>query len=92
MHAILTHCDPDHVGGLADFPGCEVHVSEEEHASVAAGHFRYCPPQFAHDPKWRRYPKSEARWFGMEARPLNLGFAHRPFLFRYSGTRWDIAA
>lgn len=28
-HVVLTHCDPDHVGGLADFPASEVHVSEE---------------------------------------------------------------
>lgn len=26
-HSVLTHCDPDHVGGLADFPEAEVHAN-----------------------------------------------------------------
>jgi glyoxylase-like metal-dependent hydrolase (beta-lactamase superfamily II) len=26
-HVVLTHCDPDHAGGLADFPHADVHVA-----------------------------------------------------------------
>lgn len=51
-HVVLTHGDPDHAGGLADFPNAVVHVSAEEHARIASGHGRYAPPQFAHRPAW----------------------------------------
>lgn len=73
-HIVLTHCDPDHVGGLADFPQARVHVAEEEHASVDRGHFRYVPVQFAHGPRWADCPPSTRQWFGLEARPVALNF------------------
>lgn len=73
-HVVLTHGDPDHTGGLADFPHAEVHVAEEEHANIAKGSWRYVPIQFAHGPKWKLYPKSARSWFGLEARPVTLGF------------------
>jgi glyoxylase-like metal-dependent hydrolase (beta-lactamase superfamily II) len=67
---VLTHGDPDHVGGLADFPEAVVHVSAEEHARLGSGHRRYSAAQFAHQPKWVMHAKSAAKWFGAEARPL----------------------
>src|SRR4051812_27889534 len=73
-HAVLTHGDPDHAGGLADFPQARVHLAVEEHVSIAKGHFRYVPPQFAHGPRWETHPRSTRRWFGLEARPVDLGF------------------
>ncbi|MBL8799231.1 MAG: MBL fold metallo-hydrolase [Planctomycetia bacterium] len=69
---VLTHGDPDHVGGLADFPAAAVHVSAEELARLESGHGRYSAAQFAHRPRWVMYPPSAARWFGIEARPLPL--------------------
>ena len=27
---VMTHCDPDHAGGLSDFPNAKVHISAEE--------------------------------------------------------------
>jgi glyoxylase-like metal-dependent hydrolase (beta-lactamase superfamily II) len=72
-HIVLTHCDPDHVGGLADFPEATVHVAEEELASVQRGHFRYLPQSFAHGPRWQTYRPSSRRWFGLEAREVELG-------------------
>lgn len=71
---ILTHADPDHAGGLADFPQARVHLSMEEHDSIAGGHWRYVPTQFAHAPAWRPYAQSTRDWFGLEARPIDLGF------------------
>ena len=71
---LLTHADPDHAGGLADFPHAEVHVATEEHASIEHGRWRYVPVQFAHGPKWKPYQKSVRSWFGLEARPVTLGF------------------
>ncbi|WP_439630111.1 MBL fold metallo-hydrolase [Gemmata sp.] len=72
-HVVLTHADPDHAGGLADFPHAAVHVSTEEHAALAGGNPRYLPVQFAHGPRWVPHPPSPRRWFGLEARPLDLG-------------------
>lgn len=73
-HLVPTHCDPDHAGGLADFPEAKVHVAEEELASVSKGCWRYLPVQFAHGPKWRTYVRSTREWFGLESRPVALGF------------------
>jgi glyoxylase-like metal-dependent hydrolase (beta-lactamase superfamily II) len=69
---VLTHGDPDHAGGLADFPAATVHVSAEEYARLGSGHRRYSPAQFAHRPQWATHPASVERWFGLEARALPL--------------------
>jgi glyoxylase-like metal-dependent hydrolase (beta-lactamase superfamily II) len=84
-HIVLTHGDPDHAGGLADFPDAEVHVSEEEQAHVASGHGRYVPTQFAHGPAWKTYGRSARRWFGLEARPVELGFSSEVLLIPLFG-------
>lgn len=72
-HIVLTHGDPDHAGGLADFPSAVVHVAAEEHARVASGHGRYAVPQFAHGPAWKTHPPSGRLWYGLEARPVDVG-------------------
>jgi len=79
-HVVLTHGDPDHAGGLADFPDAVVHVSAEEHARIASGHGRYATPQFAHGPEWKTYPPSARRWFGLEACPVDVGFGSEVLL------------
>ncbi|HVK08424.1 MAG TPA: MBL fold metallo-hydrolase [Gemmataceae bacterium] len=70
---VLTHADPDHAGGLADFPDARVHVAAEELAALTAGDPRYLPAQFAHGPNWRAYGPATRSWFGLEARPIGLG-------------------
>ncbi len=67
---VLTHADPDHAGGLADFPQADVHVSEEELRELTAGRARYVPAQFAHGPKWRPHGGAPRGWFGLDARPV----------------------
>lgn len=84
-HIILTHGDPDHTGGLADFPGAQIHVSEEELAQVASGHWRYVPTHFAHSPDWRTHGPSTRQWFGLEARPVEIGFSSEVLLIPLSG-------
>lgn len=84
-HIVLTHGDPDHAGGLADFPNAQVHVSQEEQAHMMAGHWRYVPSQFAHGPTWKTYPHSTRNWFGLEARPLDLGFESEVLLIPLFG-------
>ena len=79
-NVVLTHGDPDHAGGLADFPDAVVHVSAEEHVHITSGHGRYAPPQFAHGPKWKTYPPSARQWFGLEARPVDVGFGSEVLL------------
>ncbi len=69
---ILTHADPDHVGGLADFPDAKVHISAEELEQVRVGHWRYSQAQFEHQPKWVAHEKTAFEWFGLEARALPL--------------------
>ena len=84
-HVVLTHADPDHAGGLADFPQAQIHVSEEERNHVAIGHWRYVATQFAHVPQWKSYRRSNQRWFGMEARPVELGFSSQVLLIPLFG-------
>lgn len=64
---VLTHGDPDHTGGLADFPAATVHVSEAEHAALGSGHWRYLPGHIAHGPEWKTYSAFVVDWFGLPA-------------------------
>jgi glyoxylase-like metal-dependent hydrolase (beta-lactamase superfamily II) len=84
-HIILTHGDPDHAGGLADFPSAEVHVSEEELAHMKSGHWRYVSTQFIHGPRWKTYGRSMRQWFGLEARPVDAGFSSEVLLIPLFG-------
>jgi glyoxylase-like metal-dependent hydrolase (beta-lactamase superfamily II) len=84
-HIVLTHCDPDHTGGLADFPNAEVHVAQEELSHALSGHLRYVPQQFEHSPKWKPYTKSKREWFGLEARPVEIGYASEVLLIPLFG-------
>lgn len=79
-HIVLTHGDPDHAGGLADFPAAQVHVAAEEQAHLEHGHPRYVPTQFAHGPRWKTYLPASQTWFGLAARPIELGFASEVLL------------
>ncbi|MBA3832848.1 MAG: MBL fold metallo-hydrolase [Chthoniobacterales bacterium] len=82
---VLTRGDPDHTGGLADFPEADIHISEEEHARVLSGNARYLPAHFAHGPRWKTYPPSTRRWFGLEARPIALCLASEVLLIPLAG-------
>ena len=69
---VLTHADPDHTGGLADFPGARVHVSAEELGAGRAGGARYVGAHFAHGPRWVEHASAGAEWFGLAARRLTV--------------------
>jgi glyoxylase-like metal-dependent hydrolase (beta-lactamase superfamily II) len=52
-HVILTHMDPDHAGGIRDFPHAKVHVHSSEHADATSSRglkerYRYNPRQWEH--------------------------------------------
>ncbi|MEM9866012.1 MAG: MBL fold metallo-hydrolase [Myxococcota bacterium] len=75
-HILLTHLDPDHAGGISDFPGAEVHLLQDEwnaaqNPPTRAEASRYVKAQWAHGPKWRTHTPDGERWEGFErVRPL----------------------
>lgn len=71
-HIVLTHLDPDHAGGLPDFPRAQVHVLDAEHrlATQPPNFFarhRYAGHQWAHQPNWQIHAVRGERWEGFEA-------------------------
>ena len=71
---ILTHLDNDHAGGLHDFPAATVHVSQEELEGFDGTRPRgpYKPYQISHRTRFQTYEPTGERWFGLEARSLQL--------------------
>ncbi len=68
---VLTHGDPDHAGGLADFPHAKVHLSAEEKANIESGNPRYSSAQFSHCPRWVEYSLDDVAFFDLPARRVN---------------------
>lgn len=69
---VVTHLDPDHAGGLGDFPGAEVHVHASELAAARnptrRERARYRKAQWAHGPDWVEHrPSAGESWFGFDA-------------------------
>jgi glyoxylase-like metal-dependent hydrolase (beta-lactamase superfamily II) len=72
VHQIVTtHLDPDHTGGLPDFPQAEVHVLATELDAAMHPRFRDRPryPDFRwqHGPRWFRHEAGGDEWFGFES-------------------------
>jgi glyoxylase-like metal-dependent hydrolase (beta-lactamase superfamily II) len=68
---VLTHLDPDHAGGMSDFPHARVHLFAAEHRaaigqSQLAPFRRYRPMQWAHRPRFELYQPGGPRWYGLE--------------------------
>jgi glyoxylase-like metal-dependent hydrolase (beta-lactamase superfamily II) len=77
-HILVTHLDPDHAGGLADFPAAEVHVHVAEHRAALARRSmadrnRYRPTLWDHEPRWTPHDVDGGEdWFGFASvRPLD---------------------
>ena len=72
-HIVVTHLDPDHAGGLADFTRADVHLLATEHdAAMQVRTFRerlrYREVNWAHRPRWVLHePGQGERWFGFDA-------------------------
>jgi glyoxylase-like metal-dependent hydrolase (beta-lactamase superfamily II) len=68
---VTTHLDPDHSGGLPDFPEAEVHVLSTE--LDAAMHprlrdrLRYLEAHWKHGPRWVRHDAGGDEWLGFES-------------------------
>ncbi len=68
-HIIPTYFDLDHIGGLSDFPGAQVHVFRPEYEAALAqatlaDRQRYRPVQWAHGPHWDVREVGGEPWFG----------------------------
>jgi ribonuclease BN (tRNA processing enzyme) len=64
-HIVLTHLDPDHTGGISDFPWCDRAPTYREHDAAmrrptGGERRRYRPNQWAHAPPGRPTTKPPA--------------------------------
>ena len=70
-HIVITHLDPDHSGGLPDFPDAEVHVFEPELRAAMNPGFRerprYLAPHWRHGPNWVEHAVDGDEWKGFES-------------------------
>ena len=70
-HIIVTHLDPEHAGGLMDFPHARVHVWEREleaalHPMTLWEKTRYRQYLWSHKPRWQTHQMAGEKWFGFE--------------------------
>lgn len=69
-HIVVTHLDPDHSGGLPDFPDAEVHVLSAELDAALSPAFnerlRYGGVHWRHGPRWVRHEVDGEEWLGFE--------------------------
>ncbi|HVY79291.1 MAG TPA: MBL fold metallo-hydrolase [Solirubrobacterales bacterium] len=67
---VTTHLDPDHSGGLPDFPLAEVHVfADELDAAMDPGwrdRPRYRRAHWQHNPHWVRHEVEGDEWLGFD--------------------------
>ncbi len=68
---VTTHLDPDHTGGLPDFPQAEVHVLSTELDAAMHPRLRdrprYLDIRWKHGPRWVRHEPDGDEWFGFES-------------------------
>ena len=69
---VVTHLDPDHAGGLSDFPWARVHVHPAELSAATRPsslneRLRYVPAQWDHEPQWTDHASSGEEWHGFGA-------------------------
>lgn len=70
-HIVTTHLDPDHSGGLPDFPDAEVHILSTELdaalSPVLKDKPRYLGVHWQHGPRWVRHDPDGDEWLGFES-------------------------
>ena len=71
-HVILTHLDPDHAGGMADFPAAQIHLFHSEHQAATQKRsllerHRYRKELWDHSPKWRLHQATGETWNGFRS-------------------------
>lgn len=67
---VTTHLDPDHSGGLPDFPQAEVHIFGRELDAALDPSLRdrprYLGVHWKHNPRWVRHEVEGDEWLGFE--------------------------
>ncbi len=75
-HIVLTHLDPDHCGGAADFPKAKVHLSQKEKVAYQSfalkNLWRYQSTQMNYRPKWQLYEKCDGLWQNLKVHKLKI--------------------
>lgn len=71
-HIVVTHFDSDHIGGIADFPDAQIHVTADEangamHHPSPAERLRYRPAGWSHSPKIVEHRPTGEPWRGFPA-------------------------
>jgi glyoxylase-like metal-dependent hydrolase (beta-lactamase superfamily II) len=84
-HCIASHLDPDHIGGLADFPKITLHVSKEEYDAFGSGNTRYLPHQLHKQLPVKTYQSSSFSWLGLDARRIAIDFESAIYLVPLPG-------
>jgi len=69
---LLTHLDPDHAGGISDFPHARIHVYEPEHRVAChpedfKDRRRYRKVQWSHGPHWQIHQLDGEQWEGFDS-------------------------
>jgi glyoxylase-like metal-dependent hydrolase (beta-lactamase superfamily II) len=71
-HIVITHFDSDHIGGLADFPSAQIHVTAAEafgatRAQLLGEKIRYRAVMWAHGAKIVEHTPDGEKWRGFAA-------------------------
>jgi glyoxylase-like metal-dependent hydrolase (beta-lactamase superfamily II) len=71
-HIVITHFDLDHIGGVADFPHADIHVTAAEasgaiHSPSFREKLRYRRSQWAHGPRIVEHSPDGEAWRGFAA-------------------------
>jgi glyoxylase-like metal-dependent hydrolase (beta-lactamase superfamily II) len=71
-HIVITHFDPDHIGGISDFPDAQIHVAAAEALSALRApslseSIRFRSVQWAHGPQIVEHTPDGERWRGFAA-------------------------
>jgi glyoxylase-like metal-dependent hydrolase (beta-lactamase superfamily II) len=75
-HIVVTHFDLDHIGGLADFPASQVHVTAAEVRGTITSpswreRVRYQSVQWSHHPQIVEHTAGEDNWRGFAGKALD---------------------
>ncbi len=86
---VATHLDPDHSGGLPDFPDAEVHALAREVDDALEPRLRdrprYRQPHWRHGVNWIRHEVEGDQWFGFQGVKILPGTGFEMLLIPLAG-------
>lgn len=88
-HILVTHMDPDHAGGIGDFPEATVHLLEAERDAAMnptpSERQRYKRFHVQAVKRWQTYPMDGEAWRGFPVAQRMIGFADDIVLVPFVG-------